>query len=144
MKLSKLKKQVSRDRKRVGRGISAGQGKTAGRGTKGQNSRTGGGVRPGFEGGQMPLVQRVPKKRGFTARKAKPITISLSRLEGFKDGDKITADLLIKSGVMKKKSQSVKIVGESNKVSKIVICVPISKKAADAIIKAGGKVEIEK
>lgn len=141
MKLSKLKKQVNKNKRRVGRGISAGQGKTAGRGTKGQNSRTGGGVRPGFEGGQMPLVQRLPKKRGFTARKAKPTTVTLTRLFVLKDGDKVTPDFLYKSGVLKKKTESVKIVGEAKEIKKIIICVPISKNAAEAVIKAGGKIE---
>jgi large subunit ribosomal protein L15 len=142
MELSKLKKQVNKNRKRVGRGISAGQGKTAGRGTKGQNSRTGGGTRPGFEGGQMPLVQRLPKKRGFTARKTKPTTVTLSRLSVLKDGDKVTPELLYKSGVLKKKTVSVKIVGEAKDIKKIVVLVPITKKAAQIVLKAGGKIEL--
>jgi large subunit ribosomal protein L15 len=142
MKLSKLKKQVNRE-KRVGRGISAGQGKTAGRGTKGQNSRTGGGVRPGFEGGQMPLTQRVPKKRGFTARKKKPVTVALSRLSVLKDGDKVTPEFLFKAGVLKNKKESVKIVGEAKELKKLTIAVPISKKAAELVVKAGGKIEVK-
>jgi large subunit ribosomal protein L15 len=143
MKLSKLKKQVNRDKKRVGRGISAGQGKTAGRGTKGQNSRTGGGVRPGFEGGQNPLAQRLPKKRGFTARAYKPVTIALSRLSVLKDGDKVTSEFLLKAGVIKNKVKAVKIVGEAKDIKKIVVMVPISKNAAALVIKAGGKIEIK-
>lgn len=143
MKLSKLKKQVNKSKRRVGRGISAGQGKTAGRGTKGQNSRTGGGVRPGFEGGQMPLTQRIPKKRGFTARAAKATTVSLSRLSGLKDGDKVTKDFLLKTGILKNKISSVKIVGEAKKIGKLVIAVPISKKAAEQVAQAGGKIEVK-
>lgn len=143
MKLSKLKKQVNKGTKRVGRGISAGQGKTAGRGTKGQNSRTGGGVRPGFEGGQMPLVQRVPKKRGFTARAAKPATVTLKSLSGLKDGDKVTVAFLLKSGILKRKVKAVKIVGEAKEIKKITVCVPISKGSAKAVIAAGGKIELK-
>jgi large subunit ribosomal protein L15 len=144
MKLSKLKKQVNKGTKRVGRGISAGQGKTAGRGTKGQNSRTGGGTRPGFEGGQMPLVQRIPKKRGFTARKSKPATITLASLSGLKDGDKITVEFLLKSGVLKRKVKAVKIVGEAKEIKKVTVCVPISKKSAELVLKAGGKIDLYK
>lgn len=139
--LKNLQRQVNKKKKRVGRGISAGGGKTAGRGTKGQNSRAGGGVRPGFEGGQMPLTQRVPKKRGFKSRNAKPVTVRLERLLVLSDNDKVTADLLLKKGVLKKKAPSVKIVGEAKNLPKLVINVAISKKAAEIVEKAGGKIE---
>lgn len=141
MELKSLKKIKTKNRKRVGRGISAGQGKTAGRGTKGQNSRTGGGTRPGFEGGQMPLTQRIPKKRGFTARVPKSIAIDLSRLSVIKDGEKIDLQLLKKVGVIGKKVSLVKIVGNTEIKTKLKVSVPISKKAAAIVKKAGGSVE---
>src|SRR3954447_20523366 len=90
MKIHELKIEGTKDRKRVGRGIGSGYGKTAGRGTKGQNARTGGGVRPGFEGGQNPLAKRLPKIRGF-----KPLNqtvfqvVNLGELSGFKAGSTV-------------------------------------------------------
>lgn len=143
MDLKNLQKQVNKRAKRVGRGISAGQGKTAGRGTKGQNSRTGGRTRPGFEGGQMPLVQRVPKKRGFTARSPKPQTLSLKALSSFKDGDKINLETLNKAKIIKNRVKSVKIVGDMPLKAKLTVELPISKKAAEIVKKAGGKIDIK-
>jgi large subunit ribosomal protein L15 len=140
MDLSKLIKTTQKTKKRVGRGISAGQGKTSGRGTKGQKSRTGKKIRPGFEGGQMPLAQRVPKKRGFVARKAKPQTITLSMLENLKDGDKVTMETLIAAKLIKKNTPSVKVVSTGSLTKKITVSVPTTKNAAVAIEKAGGKI----
>lgn len=142
MKLENLKKQVTKNSKRVGRGISAGQGKTAGRGTKGQKSRTGGNIRPGFEGGQMPLVQRVPKKRGFTSRRPKAQTVKLEWLSFFKDGEKVTVESLYKAKLVKSPKLPAKIVGEKAEIKKLTVLVPASGKAAKAIEKAGGKMEV--
>lgn len=141
MELNELKKQVTKLKRRVGQGISAGQGKTAGRGTKGQKARTGRKIRPGFEGGQMPLVQRVPKKRGFKALGEKPQTINLKKLSAFKDGDKVTLEALHKAGIIENLKNGVKIVGDTEVGKKLTICVPTTKKAAELIKKAGGTVQ---
>jgi len=141
MDLSKLTKTAGKTKKRVGRGISAGQGKTSGRGTKGQKSRTGKKLRPGFEGGQMPLAQRVPKKRGFVAKKAKPQTITLNMLNNLKDGEKVTLSTLISSKIVKKTTGSVKVVSTGTLTKKLTVSIPTTKAAADAIAKAGGKIE---
>ncbi len=142
MNLSKLSKTPGKNKKRVGRGISAGQGKTSGRGTKGQKSRTGKKLRPGFEGGQMPLAQRIPKKRGFNARKTKPQTVTFTMLENLKDGDKVTLELLIKNSIIKKSVKKVKIVFSGKLTKKLVVSVPVTKTAGEEIIKVGGKIEL--
>lgn len=141
MNLANLKKLKSKRVKRVGRGISAGQGKTAGRGTKGQNSRTGGGTRPGFEGGQMPLAQRVPKKRGFTSRTKKSVAVSLSRLSVFSSGEEVSQDSLAKKGIIKDAKTMAKIVGPGGIKTKLIVSIPVSKKAGEAILAAGGKLD---
>lgn len=140
MTLSKLPKVKNIEKRRVGQGISAGQGKTAGRGTKGQNSRTGHKLRPGFEGGQTPLAQRLPKKRGFVARKKKAQTIRVEMLEVFKDGTKVTTEAFEKLNMIKR-DISVKIVGDAKITKKLTVCVPVSKNAGAQIIAAGGKLE---
>lgn len=141
MDLKNLQKQVNKNHKRVGRGISAGQGKTAGRGTKGQKARTGKKIRPGFEGGQMPLVQRIPKKRGFKALTEKPQTVSLDKLNTLKDGEKVSLKSLFDSKIIKGAIKSVKIVDGGELKKKLTVLVPTTKKAAEKIEKAGGKVE---
>lgn len=138
MDLHKLKKQV-KNKKRKGRGISAGSGKTAGRGTKGQRSRTGGGVRPGFEGGQNPLTKRVPKKRGFKSIAPKSQTVTISMLDKLKDGSVITLDFLKKEKIVN--TDRVKIVSKGEITKKITIKVPISKSAAKKVVDAGGRIE---
>jgi len=140
VKLSNLVKTTTRKTRRVGQGISAGKGKTAGRGTKGQKARTGKKLRPGFEGGQMPLVQRVPKRRGFTVRKAKSQTIKTDLLNSFKDGSKITLESLIKEKIVKKSAPGVKIVLGDKIEKKLEIFLPTTSRAKEAIEKAGGKV----
>lgn len=142
MNLSNLSKTVGKTKKRVGRGISAGQGKTSGRGTKGQKSRTGKKLRPGFEGGQMPLAQRIPKKRGFTARVQKPQTVTFTMLNNLKDGDKVTLESLKSNGIIKKSIKAVKIVSTGELKKKLVVSVPVTKSARSMIEKAGGKLEI--
>jgi large subunit ribosomal protein L15 len=141
MNLSKLTKTTIKKKQRLGQGISAGQGKTAGRGTKGQKSRTGKKIRPGFEGGQMPLAQRLPKKRGFTAKKAKPTTIVTDRLESFKSGATIDLKSLKEAKVISKNTQSVKIVLGKEITKKLTVKLPVTTRAAELIIKAGGSVE---
>jgi large subunit ribosomal protein L15 len=110
MKLESLFGRVAKDTKRVGRGVGTGKGKTAGRGTKGQKSRTGKKLRPGFEGGQLPLAQRVPKMRGFKSPHAKAITLTIDSFNQYKDGTKVTLDFLVKEGVLSSKTTSFKIV----------------------------------
>lgn len=126
---------------RVGRGISAGKGKTAGRGTKGQNSRTGGGVRPGFEGGQNPLAQRLPKLPGFKSKRPKTENIYTGQLDSLK-GD-VNNQTLADAGLVSSPFVKVKLIikGEVTKKHKITIQA-ISKTAKEAVEKAGGEVKI--
>ena len=141
MNLANLKKQVNKTKIRKGRGTASGKGKTSGRGMDGQKSRSGGKVRPGFEGGQNPLVQRVPKKKGFKALTKKPITVTLKTLDSLKDGSTVSLTNLFKEGIIQKKDTSVKIVGNYDLKKKLVIAVPISEGAAEIVKKAGGKLE---
>ncbi|ARC83696.1 ribosomal protein L15 [Clostridium argentinense CDC 2741] len=145
MKLHELKPAEGSKRaaKRVGRGTGSGWGKTAGRGQNGQNSRSGGGVRPGFEGGQMPLYRRLPK-RGFTNIFAKEYAcINVERLNIFENGTEVTPELLIERGVIKKVYDGVKILGNGNLEKNLTVKVnKISKAAAEKIEAAGGKVEV--
>lgn len=129
--------------KRIGRGTGSGWGKTAGKGQKGQNSRSGGGVRPGFEGGQMPLYRRLPK-RGFTNIFAKEYTcINVDRLNIFEDGTEVTPELLREMGMAKRVNDGIKILGNGNIEKKLTVKAnKISKAAAEKIEAAGGKVEV--
>ena len=129
--------------KRVGRGTGSGTGRNAGRGENGQNARSGGGVRPGFEGGQTPLFRRLPK-RGFTNIFAKKITsINVDRLNVFDDGSVITVDTLLERGVISKKQDGVKILGNGDITKKLTVRVNMfSKSAAEKIVAAGGKAEV--
>ena len=131
------------ERKRVGRGIGSGTGKTSGKGHKGQNARSGGGVRPGFEGGQMPLYRRLPK-RGFTNIFAKEyVAVNVSELERFEDGTEVTAELLKESGVISKVNDGVKILGRGELTKKLTVKVTkFSKSAHEKIEKVGGKAEV--
>ena len=129
--------------KRLGRGIGSGVGKTSGKGHKGQNARSGGGVRPGFEGGQIPLSRRLPK-RGFTNIFAKEYAvINLSDLGKFKDGDTVSAQTLIEKGVIKKPLDGVKVLGNGQISAKLtIVAAKVSKSAAEKIEAAGGKIEV--
>ena len=128
--------------RRVGRGTGSGSGKTSGRGHKGQKSRSGGGVRPGFEGGQMPLSRRLPK-RGFTNIWAKKIVnVDLGALERFPDGTEITPELLLEAGLVKQVKDGVKILNNGELTKKLTVKVAASKSAAEKIIAAGGRVEV--
>ncbi len=114
MKLHELESATGsrKERNRVGRGIGSGNGKTSGRGHKGQNSRSGGGVRPGFEGGQNPLFRRLPK-RGFTNINRKEYAIvNLDALNRFEEGTEVTPALLIETGVVGKEKAGIKVLGK--------------------------------
>ena len=130
--------------KRKGRGAGTGNGKTAGRGHKGQKARSGGGVRIGFEGGQMPLARRIPK-RGFNNIFAKPLEIiNLSALNAFNDGDTVTAQALLEKGILSKCTYGYKVLGNGKITKKLnVEASAFSKSAQAAIEAAGGKAEVK-
>ncbi len=130
-------------RKRVGRGVGSGKGKTAGRGTKGHNSRSGGGVRPGFEGGQMPLHRRLPK-RGFTnIFKKKIAVINIRDLARFESGSIVDEAALIRVGLVKGRRDGIKLLGQGEIKFPLTIKVNgISKNAREKIIAAGGNIEV--
>jgi large subunit ribosomal protein L15 len=143
MKIHELTVTSIKDRKRVGRGIGSGTGKTAGRGTKGQNSRSGGGVRPGFEGGQNPLAKRLPKKRGFRSLSTTPqATVPLDRLNAFKASATVTATDLALSGTIGSPHMAVKIVAGGELTKKLTVRLQgATKTAREAIVAAGGSFE---
>lgn len=145
MKLHELKPaEGSRhERKRKGRGIGSGNGKTAGKGHKGQNARSGGGVRPGFEGGQTPLFQRLPK-RGFTNINRKEFAIvNLDTLNRFENGTEVTPELLLETGVVSKEKAGIKILAKGNLEKKLTVRAhKFSSAAKEAIEAAGGSSEV--
>lgn len=145
MKLHELKPATGSRKapKRVGRGTGSGLGRNAGKGEKGQNSRSGGGVRPGFEGGQMPLFRRLPK-RGFKNPFTKEyVTINVDRLNIFENGTEVTPEVLLDRRVVSKLLDGVKILGNGNiEKSLTVKGCKFSKSAVDKIEAAGGKVEV--
>ena len=130
--------------KRKGRGHGTGNGKTAGRGHKGQGARSGGGVRVGFEGGQMPLSRRIPK-RGFNNIFAKPMEIiNLSALNAFEDGAVVNAEALIEKGILNKCEYGFKVLGNGKVTKKVTVeASAFSKSAKEAIEAAGGKAEVK-
>ncbi|MCL1851640.1 MAG: 50S ribosomal protein L15 [Peptococcaceae bacterium] len=147
MKLHELKPAAgsTSKRKRVGRGNGSGMGNTACRGHKGQKARSGGGVRPGFEGGQMPITRRLPK-HGFNNIFRKEYTaINLSVLETkFDDGAEVTLETLAAKGIIKKNDKLVKILGQGDLTKKLTIRAgKISASAAEKVTAAGGKIEVE-
>ena len=133
----------NKDVKRIGRGHGSGNGKTAGKGHKGQNARSGGGVRIGFEGGQMPLARRIPK-RGFNNIFAtKYAIVNVSDLNKFKDGTVVDTELLVASGLVKKVYDGVKILGNGELSAKLTVkAAKFSQSAIEKIEKAGGKAEV--
>ncbi|MBR3679952.1 MAG: 50S ribosomal protein L15 [Oscillospiraceae bacterium] len=134
----------NRERKRVGRGHGSGNGKTAGKGHKGQNARSGGGVRIGFEGGQMPLARRIPK-RGFNNIFAtRYSTVNVGDLNRFVEGTVVDTELLMASGLVKKvENGGVKILGNGELTVKLTVkAAKFSGAAAEKIEKAGGKAEV--
>ena len=146
MKLSELSPAAGsvREAYRKGRGHGTGNGKTAGRGHKGQGARSGGGVRVGFEGGQMPLSRRVPK-RGFNNIFAKPLEIiNLSALNAFEDGAVVTAEVLLEKGILNKCEYGYKVLGNGKLTKKVTVeASAFSKSAKEAIEAAGGKAEVK-
>ena len=130
--------------KRLGRGVGSGHGKTSGKGHKGQNSRAGGGVRPGFEGGQNPLFRRMPK-RGFNNISRKDIVaLNVRDLERFEDGFVVTIESLLESGLIKAVKDGVKILATGELTKALTVKIDkVSPAAAIKIVAAGGKVEVE-
>ncbi|HDA6814213.1 50S ribosomal protein L15 [Staphylococcus aureus] len=153
MKLHELKPAEGsrKERNRVGRGVATGNGKTSGRGHKGQKARSGGGVRPGFEGGQLPLFRRLPK-RGFTNINRKEYAIvNLDQLNKFEDGTEVTPALLVesgvvkneKSGIVKNEKSGIKILGNGSLDKKLTVKAhKFSASAAEAIDAKGGAHEV--
>lgn len=146
MKLHELRpaEGSKKKRRRVGRGISAGQGKTAGRGTKGQNARSGGGVRPYFEGGQLPFVRRLPYRRGFTnPSRVEYASVNLCRLSGFAAHGEVSPESLAEAGITKSAQQAVAILGHGEIDRPLIVKAHrVSANARAKIEAAGGSVEI--
>ena len=145
MKLNQLTATpgATKERKRIGRGYGAGTGKTAGKGHKGQNARSGGGVRPGFEGGQMPLTRRLPK-RGFTNIFAtKYATINVGDLNRFEDGAVVDEAAIVAAGLVKKTMDGIKVLGNGELEKKLTVnAKAFSASAKQKIEAAGGKAEV--
>ncbi|HLU23934.1 50S ribosomal protein L15 [Lederbergia graminis] len=145
MKLHELKPAEGsrKERNRLGRGTGSGNGKTAGKGHKGQKARSGGGVRLGFEGGQTPLFQRLPK-RGFTNINRKEYAVvNLDALNRFEDGTEVTPELLIETGVVRNEKSGIKILAKGNIEKKLTVKAnKFSSAAQEAIEAAGGKTEV--
>ena len=146
MKLHELRPSEGafKTRKRVGRGVASGHGKTSGKGHKGQNARSGGGVRPGFEGGQLPLYRRLPKRGFSNARfKVEYAVINLSDLNRFDNDAVITPELLKEMGLLKNQLDGVKVLGNGTLEKKLVVKAhKFSSRAKEEIEKLGGKVEV--
>ena len=145
MKLNELKpnKGARRNRKRVGRGTSSGYGKTAGRGQKGQLARTGGKTRLGFEGGQMPLFRRMPKRGFNNVNRKEYAIINLADLNDFEDGSEVTIDTLKSAGLVKKELDGVKLLANGEVKVKLTVKVnKVSEAAKKAVEAAGGTVEV--
>lgn len=144
MKLNELKatEGARSTKKRIGRGLGSGNGKTSGKGQKGQNSRSGGGVAIGFEGGQTPFYKRMPK-RGFTNfTRLEYAIVNLDALEKFEDGAVVTPEVLKEAGIVKKEYNGVKVLGNGTLTKKLTVkCDKVSASAKAAIEKAGGTVE---
>ena len=146
MKLHELKPSEGafKTRKRVGRGVASGHGKTSGKGHKGQNARSGGGVRPGFEGGQLPLFRRLPK-RGFNNYEFRTeyAVVNVGDLNDFKDGSVIELKNLKESGLVKKEKDGIKILGSGELTKKLTVKAnKFSSTAKEKIENAGGKIEV--
>jgi len=146
MKLNELKYNEGSKKaiKRLGRGASSGTGKTSGKGQKGQNARSGGGVRPGFEGGQLPLFRRLPK-RGFSNAMFKKVyaVINVSDLNRFEDGTEVTPELLFEMGIIKNQLSGIKVLGNGELAKKLTVRAhKFSNIAKQKIEAAGGKAEV--
>ncbi len=145
MRLHELKASegATRAPKRKGRGQGTGQGTTGGRGNKGQNARSGGGVRLGFEGGQMPLYRRIPK-RGFTNHFAKEYSeVNVESLNKFENGTVVDCDLLVETGMVKQVKDGIKVLGGGELTKSLTVkAAKFTKSAAEKIEAAGGKAEV--
>ncbi len=144
MKLHELTNLEAKDRKRIGRGPGSGNGKTAGKGHKGQNARSGGGVRPGFEGGQLPLYRRL-SKRGFNNYNFRTVyaTVNVSDLERFDEGTVVTVELLKEVGLVKKELDGVKVLGNGELSKKLTVKAnKFSETAKEKIENVGGTIEV--
>ena len=143
MKLNELEAST-KARKRIGRGPGSGNGKTSGKGHKGQNARSGGGVRPGFEGGQLPLYRRL-SKRGFNNYNFQTTyaTVNVGDLERFEEGTVVTKELLIESGLVKKELDGIKILGNGELTKKLTVKAnKFSSTAKTKIENVGGTTEV--
>ena len=138
-------KGARKNRKIIGRGNGSGYGSTSGRGSKGQKARSGGGVRPGFEGGQMPLYRRIATRGFSNARFRKVYTIvKLGALEVFKDGSKVTKEELLQKRIVRKKSLPVKILSGGTLTKKLIVEIDkISESAKEKIVSLGGEVIVK-
>ena len=144
MKLNELENLNATARKRVGRGPGSGTGKTSGKGHKGQNARSGGGVRPGFEGGQLPLFRRL-SKRGFNNYNFRTVyaTVNLGDLERFEEGTTVTKELLIEVGLIKKELDGIKVLGNGELTKKLTVKADKFSSTAKAKIEnVGGTTEV--
>ena len=144
MKLHELTNLESKNRKRIGRGPGSGNGKTAGKGHKGQNARSGGGVRPGFEGGQLPLYRRL-SKRGFNNYNFRTVytTVNVSDLERFDEGTVVTVELLKEVGLVTKELDGVKVLGNGKLSKKLTVKAnKFSETAKEKIENVGGTIEV--
>ena len=129
--------------KRVGRGHGSGNGKTAGKGHKGQNARSGGGVRIGFEGGQMPITRRIPKRGFNNIFAAKYAIVNVSDLNRFENGTVVDAEILKAAGLIKKEYDGVKVLGNGELTVQLTVkAAKFSQSAVEKIEKAGGKTEV--
>lgn len=145
MKLHDLAPAVGsvKEAKRIGRGHGSGQGKTAGKGHKGQNARSGGGVRPGFEGGQTRLARRIPKRGFNNVFAAKMTAINVSDLEKFVDGTVVDTELLVAAGIVKSEGNGIKVLGNGELTKKLTVkAAAYSASAKEKIEKAGGEAEV--
>ena len=132
-----------KERNRVGRGPSSGNGKTSGRGHKGQNSRSGGGVRPGFEGGQNPLYRRLPKRGFINPTRKEYAIVNLEDLNSFAEGTEVTPQLLLETGVVSNTKSGIKILGNGELTVKLTVKAnKFSQSAVEKIEAAGGKTEV--
>ena len=130
-------------KKIVGRGEGSGLGKTAGKGHKGQKARSGGGVRPGFEGGQMPLYRRLPKRGFKNINRKEFVPVNVSSLNVFEDGQEVEVPMMIEKGLIKNELDGVKILGNGNLEKKLTVKAKyFSKSAIEKIQNAGGKAEV--
>ena len=144
MKLNELQNLNATARKRVGRGPGSGTGKTSGKGHKGQNARSGGGVRPGFEGGQLPLFRRL-SKRGFNNYNFRTVyaTVNVGDLERFEEGTTVTKELLIEVGLVKKELDGIKVLGNGELTKKLTVKADkFSSTAKEKIENVGGTTEV--